>query len=128
MEHRYSERAVTDLKILIYKNGMPVAIGRIKNGSKLGFFVETDFADINVLQPLDVEVLLYRSPQSMVRYKYTTRVIRKADTGLGVELESMSGESAKALEDLLRSPQVRQESFKVIQDDLKIAAQALRVM
>lgn len=115
MEHRYSDRVVTDLKVLIYKSGMPVAIGRVKNGSKLGFFVETDFAAINVLQSLDVEILLYRNPHKILRHKYTTRVIRKAATGLGLELESVSAELDRVLGDLLRSPQARQQSFKVMQ-------------
>lgn len=103
MEHRCSERVATDQKVLIYKMGIPLAIGRLKNSSKLGFFVETDFADINILQPLDVEVLLYRGPQHLDRFKFTTRVIRKSDTGLGVELEYMSNESAQALDNLLHA-------------------------
>lgn len=107
MEHRCSERVNTDLKILIYKMDIPIAIGRIKNGSKLGFFVETDFADINLLQLLDVEVLLSRGPE-LTRYRYTTRVIRKTELGLGLELEAMSVESADALNELLRSPPARQ--------------------
>lgn len=102
MEHRCSERVNTDHKVLIYKMGIPVAIGRLKNGSKLGFFVETDFADINILQLLDVEVLLYRGPQQLDRFKFTTRVIRKDDAGMGLELEQMSNESALALDDILR--------------------------
>ena len=67
MEHRCSERVTTDFKVLIYKMGIPVAIGRLKNGSKLGFFVETDFADINVLQPLDIEVLLQQGSHNLER-------------------------------------------------------------
>lgn len=126
MEHRCSERFATDLKILIYREGMPVAIGRIRNGSKLGFFIETDFAEVKVLQPLDVEILLYRSPHNIVRHKYTTRVIRKTASGLGVELETMSTESAKVLVDLLRSPQARQQSFKVLQEEVPNAVKSAK--
>ena len=110
MEHRCSERVTTDFKVLIYKMGVPVAIGRLKNGSKLGFFVETDFADINVLQPLDIEVLLQQGSHNLERYRYTSRVIRKAETGLGLELEYMSPEAEQALDDLLRSLPARQST------------------
>lgn len=127
MEHRCSERVNTDLKILIYKMGMPVAIGRIKNGSKLGFFIETDFSDINILQPLDVEILLQRNSQQLTRYRYTTRVIRKAASGLGLELESMSAESAKALDELLRSPKTRQPLYSIASQEIQVAAKAPKV-
>lgn len=129
MEHRCSERITTDLKVLIYKSGVPVAIGRLKNGSKLGFFVETDFADINVLQPLDIEVLLQQGPHNLERYKYMTRVIRKAETGLGLELEHMSVEAAQALDKLLRSSQARQQpkpTLRPVADAAQVAAKLSR--
>lgn len=127
MEHRCSERVTTDLKVLIYKLGIPVAIGRLKNGSKLGFFVETDFADINVLQPLDIEVLLQQGPHNLERYKYTTRVIRKADAGLGLELEHMSVEAAQALDKLLRSPQARQQPKPALRPVAEVAQVAAKL-
>ena len=131
MEHRCSERVTTDFKVLIYKMGIPVAIGRLKNGSKLGFFVETDFADINVLQPLDIEVLLQQGPHNLERYRYTSRVIRKAETGLGLELEYMSPEAAQALDDLLRSPQARQQpkpADRPLADVVQVAAKLPKKM
>lgn len=131
MEHRCSERVTTDFKVLIYKMGVPVAIGRLKNGSKLGFFVETDFADINVLQPLDIEVLLQQGPHNLERYRYTARVIRKAETGLGLELEYMSPEAAQALDDLLRSPQARQQpkpADRPLADVVQVAAKLPKKM
>ena len=123
MEHRCSERVTTDFKVLIYKMGVPVAIGRLKNGSKLGFFVETDFADINVL--------LQQGPHNLERYRYTSRVIRKAETGLGLELEYMSPEAAQALDDLLRSPQARQQpkpADRPLADVVQVAAKLPKKM
>jgi len=38
MEHRCTERTVSELKILIYKHNHPIAIGRIRNGSRSGVF------------------------------------------------------------------------------------------
>lgn len=127
MEHRCSERVTTDLRVLIYKLGVPVAIGRLKNGSKLGFFIETDFADINILQPLDIEVLQQHGPHNLERYKYTTRVIRKAEAGLGLELEHMSVEAAQALDTLLRSPQARQQPKSVVRPVADVAQVAAKL-
>lgn len=133
MEHRCSVRVNTELKILIYKMApvaigrmTPVAIGRIRNGSKVGFFIETDFADVNILQPLDVEILLQRGPKNIVRHRYTTRVIRKTESGLGLELEFMSDESAKALDELLRSPQKQPIQQLGLIDDTQDALAAIQ--
>lgn len=110
MEHRSSGRVDTDLQILIYKERKPVAVGRIQNGSTLGFFIETDFSEISLLQPLDLEVLLHRGSLDLTRHRYTTRVIRKSEAGLGVELELKNIELAKALEDLLLCPECPRKS------------------
>jgi hypothetical protein len=124
MEHRCSERINTDLKILIYKMGMPVAIGRIKNGSKLGFFIETDFSDVNILQPLDIEIVASSSSKNTLRHKYKSRVVRKSKAGLGLELETLNAESLKILGVLLVAPKVRQEHYSAFLDKTQVSAQA----
>ena len=112
MEHRCSERVDTDVRVLIYKSGTPQAIGRIKNGSKYGFFVETDFDDINIFQALDVEILLPQVSSQASRHKYAARVIRKSGNGLGLELELVSRDSGVVLDKLLRSANNRKDSNK----------------
>lgn len=113
MEHRCSERVDTDVRVLIYKAGAPQAIGRIKNGSKYGFFVETDFDDINIFQGLDVEMLLSQGSNQTTKYKYATRVIRKMNNGLGLELEMVTRDAGIMLNKALRSSRASQENQKL---------------
>ena len=93
MEHRYSDRVATNINVLIYKSGIPVAYGRAVNGCKVGFFIETDFSDINIEQVLDVEFIPSRSEENLCIYVCNVRVVRKTDLGLGVEIEYMKAES-----------------------------------
>jgi hypothetical protein len=92
MEHRYSNRHDINLKALIYKRGVPVAIGRIKNGSKQGLFVATDYADVKPHQKLELVVVIKRTPEQLKHYHLKTLVVHKSPSGLGLEMERHSGD------------------------------------
>lgn len=85
MEHRYSPRARGDTKLFIYERGTPVAIGRCKNSSRYGFFVETDHV-VYPDQPLEIEVIRgpHRSESKSQRMK--CYVVHLSGNGFGVEL------------------------------------------
>jgi hypothetical protein len=104
MEHRYDKRFPADHKTLVFKNGMPVAIGRIHNLSRGGMFVKTDFhlADIN--QSLDIELISrgnnqcsdnHRSESGGNRRVCRTLVMHKGDEGLGLMLREDCEETRK---------------------------------
>ena len=111
MEHRCSTRYVADIKILIYRYNIPVAIGRIKNGTRYGLFIESDLADVEPLQQLGIEVLVYRNVQKLQRYLFDSIVMHTSDHGFGVELDALAEDAATQLTDMLRaSPETPQES------------------
>jgi hypothetical protein len=93
MEHRCSLRVSTNINVLIFKSEIPIAFGRVVNSSKLGFFIETNFSDVNVDQSLDIELLPAGNEKNLCRYIYSVRVIRKTPHGLGVEIEDTKAES-----------------------------------
>lgn len=101
MEHRCSDRYTADIKILIYRYGIPVAIGRIKNGNRYGLFIESDLADVNPLQQLGIEVLVYRTTQKLQRYKFESIVAHKNGRGFGVEIDSSNEEAGNQLIEML---------------------------
>jgi hypothetical protein len=103
MEHRCTERIVSELKILIYKHNLPVAIGRVRNGSSSGVFVETDFSDVDCGHQLQLEVLFNRNnsvkPQSIA---LKALVIHKTGKGFGAEVDFQNAAHAELFVDLLR--------------------------
>lgn len=103
MEHRYSNRITLNLNVLIYKSGIPVAFGRVVNGSKIGFFIETDFVDVNRFQRLDIQIIPNSNLKNAGGYFYTMYVIRKTKWGLGLEVDSKRVESKKVVEDAFKS-------------------------
>ncbi len=111
MEHRCSARYNADIKILLYKYEVPVAIGRIKNGTRHGLFIKSDLADVKPLQQLGVEILVYRNSQKLQRHRFDSIVIHTTDHGFGVELDALSEEAGNQLIEMLHaSPETPQES------------------
>jgi putative N-acetylmannosamine-6-phosphate epimerase len=111
MEHRCSDRYTADIKILIHKYQLPVAIGRIKNGSRYGLFIESDMVDVQPLQQLGIEILAYPSAQKLQRYKFDSIVIHTTEHGFGIELDALDDEEEGQLLRLLRdAPVTPQES------------------
>ena len=84
MEHRYSQRTSASTKLVIYKKGIPVAMGRIQNISRHGIFIQTDYSDIRLHQSLEIEFLSEQS--DFGRHRLKTVVVHKAQTGFGAEL------------------------------------------
>lgn len=113
MEHRCTQRYSGDLQIIIYKHNLPIAIGRIKNGSRVGGFVETDFADIDCEHQLRLEIQSgkqYGSKQQSLRMEAI--VIHKTKRGFGVELDMDSREQADTFIEMLRGTQFRPHANK----------------
>jgi hypothetical protein len=111
MEHRYGKRFPADLKTLIFKNGMPVAIGRVCNFSCEGVFVKTEFDLIDINQPLEIE-LTARGSKSSIDYGERklckTFVMHKANDGIGLLLredcvETQTNFAAFVAEELSRT-------------------------
>ncbi|GGY70770.1 hypothetical protein GCM10011613_14090 [Cellvibrio zantedeschiae] len=107
MEHRCTERISSELKILIYKHNHPIAIGRVKNGSRTGVFVETDFVDIDCEHQLKLEVLLNKNNATKLqRIEMKAIVIHKTSKGFGAEVDFQNTAQADVFVEMLRGTQV----------------------
>lgn len=88
MEHRYAKRFPTHLKSLIFRSGLPIAIGSIRNFSRDGVFIETEFLEIDINQPLEIEIIARGGSRSPINYGERRLckaiVMHKANGGLGL--------------------------------------------
>lgn len=110
MEHRFNQRIIADVKILIYKYCIPMAVGRIKNGTPYGLYIESDFMDVGAFQVLGLEILFYSPLHVLQRFKFNSIVTHTTDTGFGVELDSIEGFNDRLCELLRVTPLTPQES------------------
>jgi hypothetical protein len=106
MEHRCTERITSELKILIYKHNHPIAIGRVRNGSSSGVFVETDFMDIDCEHQLKLEVLLNKNNTTKLqRIEMKALVIHKTGKGFGAEVDFQNASQVSLFLEMLRGTQ-----------------------
>ncbi|HEY9118620.1 MAG TPA: PilZ domain-containing protein [Marinobacter sp.] len=92
MEHRLSKRVPGKLGLLVYKRGMPVATGQIRDASKRGLFIATDYTDIQLNQTLELEFRFPHKQEKQCR-RLTAHVVRKSANGLGVDFEGVDNDS-----------------------------------
>lgn len=105
MEHRCGRRVPLNINTLIYKHGVPVAMGRIKNASNHGLHLETDYQDVRELQKLELEVLLGERLKGERHCRVGVLVVRKGEAGLGLEMEMLEEHGAKPLREFIEQRQ-----------------------
>ncbi|MGF2734799.1 PilZ domain-containing protein [Marinobacter sp. DUT-1] len=99
MEHRLSKRVPGKLSILVYKRGMPVATGHVRNASRRGVFVSTDFDDVSLNQTLELEFCYPEKTEKPLR-RLKAHVVRKSAQGLGLDFDG-AGNDALGISNLL---------------------------
>ena len=92
MEHRLSKRVQGKLGLLVYKRGMPVATGQIRDASKRGLFIATDYTDVQLNQTVELEFRFPDTQEKRFR-RLKAHVVRKSDRGLGVDFEGVENDS-----------------------------------
>lgn len=86
MEHRYSQRVRSETKLFIYERGTPVAIGRCKNLSRYGLFIETDHC-VYLNQPIEIEIIRGRNRKQFKYERIKCYVVHMHSNGFGVEID-----------------------------------------
>lgn len=85
MEHRYSRRRPADFKAVIYRNDMPVALGRVRNLGGGGLFIESYFGELSVNQPLEIEI--FSADNDFRNNRLRAIVVHRTGDGFGAEVE-----------------------------------------
>lgn len=103
MEHRYDKRFSSQHKTLVFKNGMPIAIGRIDNFSRGGMFVKTEIQQVEINQALEIELIARGSSRSPACYGdrrlCKTLVMHKTNEGVGLMLREDCDDTQKNFAD-----------------------------
>lgn len=103
MEHRLSQRTSGRLPILVYRKGLPIATGQVRNASRVGLYVATDYTDVPLNQTLELE-FRYPDNKDHQRRRLRVHVVRKDDKGLGLDFAGLdnNGLTISSLVDWLR--------------------------
>jgi hypothetical protein len=103
MEHRWSERVPVSLEATLARAGSAAAIGRTRDLSAEGAFLEvqTGLMDLRPGTPLMVGLMLPES-ESPRRVRIPAVVVHRNTQGAGVMFASWDGEPALSIRNVLR--------------------------
>src|SRR5690625_7391789 len=83
VEHRHRHRGPAFLDVFIYQGGVPAAAGTVRNVSRVGLFINTDFDAVGVNQQVDWEFSLPAGGVQELR-RISVVVFRKTDNVFAV--------------------------------------------
>lgn len=96
MENRSYFRTYASINLLIYKSGLPVAIGITRDISNAGLFVQTSYVDVDPSQVLEFELLYSRkSVAAHKRYRAVFHALRS--DGLVLKFDETCDHDARKL-------------------------------
>ncbi len=101
MEHRYHARMDADIPMLIYRCGIPVATGRIRDASRGGIFVDTGYGELRPNQQLEVEFPVSESGDCVMR-RVRAHVRRCEEGGMALEVDDRDSMVVPSMRALLR--------------------------
>ncbi len=100
MEHRHHLRVLVGLRTLVYRRGLPVATGLIRNASRCGAFLETECPELRQYQHLQFEFRL-SGEGAATRHRVTAQVLRRTHEGVALEIDEADRSSTLALSSLV---------------------------
>ncbi|MDX1457054.1 MAG: PilZ domain-containing protein [Marinobacter sp.] len=101
MEYRQNKRIPGRLTLLIYRRGLLVATGMLRNISQRGLFISTNCQDLDLNQRLEIEFRLH-DPEAPQYQRVSAVLVHKNDRGLGVEFQDRNEANSPEVRSLLR--------------------------
>lgn len=112
MEHRHNRRARTALKVIVFNNGLPVAVGKTKNISREGMFVRTSYHEVAMHQMIEIQ-FCPTGQRCPTRIRVKCSVVHKTPVGFGLELVDNNEVAREGMKRLLEIEADRIEVRKV---------------
>jgi len=98
MEHRCSVRKPVESQVLLYKHGLPIQNGRIRDLGLGGMFVETGARSWRKNESLEIE---FPGGPGQTVLRLSAVVVHYSSTGVGLMFDAVSGAQRHVLRGLL---------------------------
>lgn len=87
MDNRHIQRIPAKLKIMLFREGLPVAIGHISNLSTKGAFVHTDYLSLTPSQSVEFELISGQRLKRRGNNKQGAVITRVDSTGVALQFD-----------------------------------------
>ncbi|MCG3168918.1 MAG: hypothetical protein CALGDGBN_00428 [Pseudomonadales bacterium] len=96
MEHRHHARVPVGITTLIYRRGLPIATGRIRDASTHGVFIETECCELARHQRVQCELRTAEDRPGAMQCVWGS-VVRTGEDGAALELDAGEVQVADAM-------------------------------
>jgi len=86
MERRLDKRINADLSVLLYSDGVPVAIGKTKNITSRGIFVETRYQPDKKDRYIEIAFIVRKDIDTEFHRVYT-QIVHRTQEGFGLMID-----------------------------------------
>ena len=121
MEHRLFTRQAADINTVLYRRGLPIATGRLRDVSRGGAFVETDYPGLERYQRLQFECCV-----GTHRLRMSAHVRRREGAGIALEIDDDNAETSVDIATLLALNPQRRTPFRSFDSDESLECESGR--
>jgi hypothetical protein len=100
IEHRFKQRKALNKDVVIYRNHIPIAVGKTRDVSSDGMGIDSDIANIKKYALLEIEVGINQA-SSMVYRRLSGLVVHQENNGFGILFTDLNPEDSMVLNRLM---------------------------
>jgi hypothetical protein len=101
-EHRFKERKAVQLDVVIYRNHIPIAVGKTRDIGTGGMGIESDISNLKDYSMLEVEIGV-NQPSQRRYYRLNGMVIHRSNKGFGITFTDLTTSNMEWLMRLMKS-------------------------
>ena len=100
IEHRFKQRKSLQMDVVIYKNHIPIAVGKTRDISPDGMGIDSEITNLKKYSVLEVEVGLNESSNTVYR-RLSGLVVHHRDNGFGILFTELNPNDSMVLNRLM---------------------------
>ena len=103
IEHRFQQRKALQMDVVIYRNHIPIAVGKTRDISNEGMGIDSKITNIKKYSLLEVEVGVNESA-NIVYHRLSGLVVHHQDDGFGILFTQLNPDDSMLLNHLMLEP------------------------
>lgn len=100
IEHRFNQRLPLNMDVVIFRNHIPIAVGKIRDISSNGMGIESEIGNLKRFCLLEVEVSVNQSPK-LAYHRISGVVVHHGSNGFGLLFKDLSASDKDVVQQLM---------------------------
>jgi hypothetical protein len=101
IEHRFKQRKSLNMDVVIYRNHIPIAVGRARDVSNDGMGIDSEIVNIKKYSLLEIEVS-FNQLSNVVYHRLCGLVVHHENNSFGILFTELNSADSLVLDHLMR--------------------------